>query len=237
MNILIVATSHTQLGDTGRKTGLWLEELAFPYYIFKDAGGVMVLASPKGGEVPLDPKSESILASTPTIRRFQKDPEGISLLEHSLPLEEVKADNYDMVYVGGGHGALWDFPDCAPLRQLLNDFIGQQKIIGLVSHGVAALLALQNGSTGEPFVKGRRLTAFSNGEQKVAGLTDVVPFSLESRLVADGAIYTRGDDFRTHTVMDGKIISGQNPVSSLDVSRKMLALLKDSTKGVAAVRP
>jgi putative intracellular protease/amidase len=234
MNILIVATSHTQLGDTGRKTGLWLEELAFPYYIFKDSGGVMVLASPKGGEVPLDPKSESILASTPTIRKFQKDPEGISLLEHSLALAEVKADDYDMVYVGGGHGALWDFPDNAALRQLLDHFIARQKVIGLVSHGVSALLALQNHSTGEPFVKGRRLTAFSNSEQKVAGLTDVVPFSLESRLVADGAIYTKGDDFRTHTVTEGKIISGQNPISSLDVSRRMLALLKETTKGVPA---
>lgn len=237
MNILIVATSHTQLGDTGRKTGLWLEELAFPYYIYKDAGATMVLASPQGGPVPLDPKSESILASTPTIRKFQKDPEGISLLEHSLSLAEVKADDYDMVYVGGGHGALWDFPDCAALKQLLDHFIVQQKVIGLVSHGVSALLALQNNSTGEPLVKGRHLTGFSNSEQKIVGLTDVVPFSLESRLVADGAIYTKGDDFRTHTVTDGKIISGQNPISSLEVSRKMLALLKESTKGVAAVRP
>jgi putative intracellular protease/amidase len=236
MNILIVATSHTELGDTGRKTGLWLEELAFPYYIFKDAGAVMVLASPKGGAVPLDPKSESILASTPTIRKFQKDPEGISLLAHSLSLAEVKAEDYDMIYVGGGHGALWDFPDNKALATLLDDFIGHQKIIGLVSHGVAALLALQNISTGEPFVKGRHLTAFSNSEQQVAGLTDVVPLSLESRLVANGAVYTKGDDFRTHTVMDGKIISGQNPISSLDVSRKMLALLKETTKGMAAVR-
>jgi putative intracellular protease/amidase len=234
MNILIVATSHTALGDTGRKTGLWLEELAFPYYIFKDAGATMVLASPKGGPVPLDPKSESILASTPTIRRFQKDPEGISLLAHSLVLEDVKAENYDMVYVGGGHGALWDFPDNRVLQTLLNDFIRQDKIIGLVSHGVAALLALHNISTGEPFMKGRWLTAFSNSEQQVVGLTAVVPFSLESRLVADGAIYGKGDDFRTHTVTDGKIITGQNPISSLDVSRKMLALLKESTKTMAA---
>jgi putative intracellular protease/amidase len=234
MNILIVATSHTALGDTGRKTGLWLEEIAFPYYIYKDAGAVLVLASPFGGPVPLDPKSESILASTPTIRRFQKDPDGISLLAHSLVLEEVKAEDYDMVYVGGGHGALWDFPDNKVLQTLLNDFIGQEKIIGLVSHGVAALLALKNTSTGEPFVKGRHLTGFSNSEQKVVGLTEVVPFSLESRLIADGAIYTKGDDFRTHTVTDGKIISGQNPISSLDVSRKMLALLKETTKAVPA---
>jgi len=235
MKILIIATSHEQLGDTGRKTGLWLEELAFPYYVYKDAGAVIVLASPRGGAVPLDPKSESILASTPTIRRFQKDPEGVALLAHSIPLSAVKAEDYDMVYVGGGHGALWDFPENEELKELLQSFIRQQKVIGLVSHGVAALLALQN-SVGEPFVKGRHLTAFSNSEQQVAGLTAVVPFSLESKLVAEGAFYTRGDDFRTHTVTDGRLICGQNPISSLEVSRKMLASLKESTKEMAAAR-
>jgi putative intracellular protease/amidase len=235
MKILIVATSHEQLGDTGRKTGLWLEEIAFPYYVFKDAGAVMVLASPRGGEVPLDPKSESILASTPTIRRFQKDPEGISLLAHSIALTEIKAENFDMVYVAGGHGALWDFAENEVLKELLQTFIRQQKVVGLVSHGVAALLALQTG-TGEPFVKGRHLTAFSNSEQQVAGLTAVVPFSLESKLVAEGAVYTKGDDFRTHTVTDGKLICGQNPISSLELSRKMLALLKESTKEMAPSR-
>ena len=235
MKILIVATSHEQLGDTGRKTGLWLEELAFPYYVFKDAGAVMALASPRGGTVPLDPKSESILASTPTIRRFQKDPEGISLLAHSMALSDVKAEDFDMVYVAGGHGALWDFPENEVLKELLQAFIRHQKVVGLVSHGVAALLALSN-FAGEPFVKGRHLTAFSNSEQQVAGLTAVVPFSLESKLVAEGAIYTKGDDFRTHTVTDGKLICGQNPISSLEVSRKMLALLKESTKEMAPSR-
>jgi putative intracellular protease/amidase len=235
MKILIVATSHEQLGDTGRKTGLWLEELAFPYYVFKDAGAVMVLASPRGGAVPLDPKSESILASTPTIRRFQKDPEGISLLAHSIALADVKTEEFDMVYVAGGHGALWDFPENEVLKELLQAFIRQQKVVGLVSHGVAALLDLPSFG-GEPFVKGRHLTAFSNSEQQVAGLTTVVPFSLESKLVADGAFYTKGDDFRTHTVTDGKLICGQNPISSLEVSRKMLALSKESTKEMAAAR-
>jgi len=237
MKILIVATSHEQLGDTGRKTGLWLEELAFPYYVFKDAGAVVVLASPRGGAVPLDPKSESILASTPTIRRFQKDPEGISLLAHSIALPNVKTEDFDfdMVYVCGGHGALWDFPENEALKELLQAFIRQQKVIGLVSHGVAALLVLQN-SAGEPFVKGRHLTAFSNSEQQVAGLTAVVPFSLESKLVAEGAFYSKGDDFRTHTVTDGKLICGQNPISALEVSRKMLALSKESTKELAIAR-
>ncbi|HEV3325833.1 MAG TPA: type 1 glutamine amidotransferase domain-containing protein [Puia sp.] len=235
MKILIVATSHEQLGDTGRKTGLWLEELAFPYYVFKDAGAVMVLASPRGGVVPLDPKSESILASTPTIRRFQKDPEGISLLAHSIALPDVKVEDFDMVYVAGGHGALWDFPENEVLKELLQAFIRHQKVVGLVSHGVAALLALQNFG-GEPFVKGRHLTAFSDSEQQVAGLTAVVPFSLESKLVAEGALYTKGDDFRTHTVTDGRLICGQNPISSLDVSRRMLALLKESTKEMVPSR-
>jgi putative intracellular protease/amidase len=118
MKILIVATSHTQLGDTGRKTGVWLEELAIPYYIFKEAGAVLTLATPKGGEIPLDPKSESILASTPTIRRFQKDSEAISDCAHSIVLDTLKAVDFDMVYVAGGHGALWDFPDNPNLKEL-----------------------------------------------------------------------------------------------------------------------
>jgi putative intracellular protease/amidase len=226
MKIAIVSTSHTQLGDTGRKTGLWLEELAIPYYIFKEIGATLTISSPLGGPVPLDPKSESILASTPTIRRFQKDPEAISDLAHSTPLETLKAENFDMIYVCGGHGALWDLPENTALRALLEDFSRQHKIIGVVSHGVAALLNLQNGM-GEAFVKGRKLTAFSNSEQQVAGLTAVVPFSLESTLVAAGASYTKGPDFRNYTVTDGSLVSGQNPISAQEVSRAMLALLKE----------
>jgi putative intracellular protease/amidase len=226
MKIAIVTTSHTQLGDTGRKTGLWLEELAIPYYIFKEGGASLTIASPLGGEVPLDPKSESTLASTPTIRRFQKDPEAISDLGHSTTLEMLKAEDYDMVYVTGGNGALWDFPENNALKQLLEDFNRQHKIIGVVSHGVAALLSLRN-DKGEPFVKGRNVTGYSNSEQQVAGLTAVVPFSLESKLIEAGAFYTKGPDYRAYIVTDSSLICGQNAISSLEVSRKMLALLKE----------
>lgn len=226
MKIAIVTTSHTQLGDTGRKTGLWLEELAIPYYIFKESGATLTIASPLGGTVPLDPKSESTLASTPTIRRFQKDPEAISDLDHSTALEMLKAEDYDMVYVTGGNGALWDFPENTALKELLEDFNRQHKIIGVVSHGVAALLSLQN-DKGEPFVKGRNVTGYSNSEQQVAGLTAVVPFSLESKLINAGAFYTKGPDYRAYIVTDSSLVCGQNAISSLEVSRKMLALLKE----------
>lgn len=229
MKIVIVATSHTQLGDTGRKTGLWLEELAIPYYIFKEAGAAVTIATPLGGPVPLDPKSESIMASTPTIRRFQKDQEAISDLAHSTPLDTLIAENFDMVFVAGGHGAMWDFPEDKSLRLLLEDFNRQHKIMGVVSLGAAALIHLQN-NMGEPFVKGRRVTAFSNSEQQVAGLTAVVPFSLESALVAAGAIYTKGSDFKNYTVTDGNLVCGQNPISAQDVSRGMLAILKEYQK-------
>jgi putative intracellular protease/amidase len=227
MKILIVATSHTQLGDTGRKTGVWLEELAIPYYIFKEAGAVLTLASPQGGEIPLDPKSESILASTPTIRRFQKDLEAISDCAHSIPLNTLKAVDFDMVYVTGGNGALWDFPDNPILKELLQDFDRQHKILGFVSQGVAALLDLQN-NAGEDFVKGRNLTAYSDSEQQVAGLTAVVPFSLESKLAAAGAVYTKGPDYRPYTVTDSNLIFGQNPISAREVSRGMITLAKNN---------
>jgi putative intracellular protease/amidase len=227
MKILIVATSHTQLGDTGRKTGVWLEELAIPYYIFKEAGAILTLASPRGGEIPLDPKSESILASTPTIRRFQKDLEAISDCAHSIPLNTLKAVDFDMVYVTGGNGALWDFPDNPILKELLQDFDRQHKILGLVSQGVAALLGLQN-NAGEDFVKGRNLTAYSDSEQQVAGLTAVVPFSLESKFAAAGAVYTKGPDYRPYTVTDNNLIFGQNPISAREVSRGMLTLAKNN---------
>jgi putative intracellular protease/amidase len=234
MKVLIVATSHAQLGDSTRRTGLWLEELVIPYYIFKEAGAVVTIASPLGGAIPLDPKSESILASTPTIRRFQKDLTSVSDLSHSIPLSELKAEDFDMVFVAGGHGAMWDFRENTALKELLGDFNRQHKITGFVCHGVAALLGLQD-DRAEPFVKGRRLTAFSNSEEEVAGLTAVVPFSLESELVAAGALYSKSTDYRTYTVTDGNLICGQNSISSQDVSKSMLALLKNSHLQASAV--
>jgi putative intracellular protease/amidase len=234
VKILIILTSHEQLGDTGRKTGLWLESLAIPYYTFKDAGATMTFASPQGGPVPLDPKSESIIASNSTIRRFQKDLEATSDLSHSIALHTLKAEDFDMLFLPGGHGPLWDFPNNDPLRHLLEDFIRQGKIMGLVAHGVSALLSLHN-AIEEPFVKGRQLTAFCNSEEQVAGLTAIVPFSLESMLTNLGAAYSKGPDFTPHIVTDGLIITGQNPASSLEVGRRMLALLKETQKKIQPV--
>jgi putative intracellular protease/amidase len=231
MKLLIIATSHEQLGDTGRKTGLWLGELAIPYYIFKEAGAVITLASPKGGPIPLDPKSESIIASTAIIRRFQKDPEAISLLSHSISLDTLlRAEDFDLVFITGGHGPMWDFPENPLLRQLVEDFDRQHKIIGAVCHGVAALVSPKN-QLGEALVKGRHLTAFSNTEEKASGLTgENLPFSLESSLVASGANYSKGADYTSHAVTDGNLITGQNPASSPEVAKRMLALLKESQK-------
>jgi putative intracellular protease/amidase len=232
MKLLIITTSHEDLGTTGRKTGLWLEELAVPYYLFKDIGASITLASPLGGAVPVDPKSESIIASTSTIRRFQKDLEVSSWLAHSIPLNTLQASDFDMVFLAGGHGAMWDFPDNGSLTQLLEDFSRQGKVIGLVSHAVAALVSMK-ASDGEPFVKGKDLTAFSNTEEEGSGLMGVVPFALESKLVAFHAYYSKSADYICHSVASGRVITGQNPASSGAVVKKMLALQKE----VVSTRP
>lgn len=233
IKILIIATSHGQMGDTNRKTGLWLEELAVPYYIFKDAGALLTLASPKGGLVPLDPKSESIIVANSTTRRFQKDPETIDMMANSIILGTQKAEDFDLVFLPGGHGPMWDFCDNQPLKLILEDFNRQDRLIGAVSHGVAGLLALKN-KLGEPLVKGRQLTAFSNSEERVSGLTEVVPFLLESVLVSLGASYTKSQDFVSHVVIDGNIVSGQNSASAKEVAKKLLVCLKELPKKAEA---
>jgi putative intracellular protease/amidase len=226
VKILIIASSHEQLGNTGRKTGSWLEALAIPYYIFKEAGGIITFGSPLGGPLPLDPKSESIIVSTSTTRRFQKDQEVIDELSHSIPLGNLHAADFDMALLAGGHGPLWDFTGNEILKRFLEDMNGQGKIIGLISHGMSGLLSLQN-SVGKPFVRDRHLTAFSDSEEQVAGLTGIVPFSLESSLFSSGAFYTKGPDFCSYAVTDKNIVSGQNPASSKEVSRRMVALFKE----------
>src|SRR5450432_831405 len=234
IKILIVATSHAQMGSTSNKAGLWLETLAVPYYIFKEAGMLLTLASPKGGPVPLDPKSESIIVSTSTTKRFQKDPEAIAFLEHALPLSTQIAQDFDLVYLPGGHGPMWDFTCNSHLKELLEDFNRQGKPIGAVSHGVASLVTAMN-DLGEPLMKGRQLTAFSNAEEQLSGLTAVVPFSLESALVALGSSYSKGVNFEAYTVTDGNIITGQNAASAKEVARKLLLLLKGMPKKAEAL--
>jgi len=236
VKILIITTSHEQFGDTGRKTGVWLEELAVPYYIFKDAGADITLASPLGGPIPIDPKSESIIASTSTIRRFQKDLEVTSLMAHSIPLGTLRAFDYDMVFLPGGHGAIWDLAGDDLLVQLLEDFDRQRKVIGLLSYAASVLISMKDGD-GEPFIKGKDLTGPSNTEEQLAGLTGMLPFSLESKMIAGKAYYSKAANYVGHTVVNRNIVTGQNPASSAEVAKKMLLVLKEAARDKPVPQP
>jgi putative intracellular protease/amidase len=225
--ILFVATSHDTMGETTASTGVWLEELAGPYYVFKDAGADITIASPKGGQVPLEPKSQSVLLITSSGKRFLKDQDAMDFLSLSVTLEEVNADNFDVVFLPGGHGAMWDLADNKILNQLLEAFNNSNKPIGSVSHGGVALLSLKN-NNGELLIKGKQLTAFSDIEEDSAGLTKIVPFLLEARLTLLGALYSKGESYLSHVVADGNLITGQNPASSSAVARKISFLLQNS---------
>jgi putative intracellular protease/amidase len=225
--ILFVTTSHDKMGETPASTGVWLEELASAYYVFKDAGAEITLASPKGGPVPIEPKSQSIMLITSSGKRFLKDQDAMDALSKSCTLEEVNADNFDVVFLPGGHGAMWDLADNKILKQLLEAFNNSNKPIGSVCHGVVALLSLQN-DKGELLIKGRQLTAFSDIEEESAGLTKIVPFLLEGRLALLGALYSKGESYLSHIVTDGNLITGQNPASSIDVARKISVLVQNS---------
>ena len=221
IKVLFITTSHDQMGNTGKMTGAWLEELATPYYILKDAGAEVTLASPNGGAVPLDPKSQSIMVATSNTKRFLKDEEAMRFLSHSVILEEINADDFDMVFLPGGHGPLWDIDGNKTVKQLLETFNNDGKLIAAVCHGVVGLLAIQD-DTGALVIKGKQLTGFSNTEEDSAGLTSIVPVLLETELVTRGALYTKGANHTPHVVADGNIITGQNAVSSEAVAKKML---------------
>ena len=223
--VLFIATSHDKIGDTNDETGVWLEEIAVPYYVFKDAGTEVILASPKGGRVPLDPKSRSIILATFDTKRFLKDEEAMYFLSHSMLLKDVLADDYDVIFLPGGHGPMWDLADNKTLKKLLEAFNEKNKPIGAVCHGVVGLLSLQN-EKGESWIRGKQLTCFSNSEEKLSGLTEQVPFLLETRLVSLGALYSKGDDYVGHVMSDGNIITGQNPASSKEVAQKIMALVQ-----------
>jgi putative intracellular protease/amidase len=227
IKVLFIATSHDKLGDTGHKTGLWLEELAAPYYLFKDGGAEVTLASPLGGQVPLDPKSQSIIVATSSTKRFLKDVEAMNFVSHSVVLEEIKADDFNVVFLTGGHGAMWDIAGNKTVKHLLEAFNKSNKPIAAVCHGVAGLLALQN-DNGELLIKGKQLTGFSNSEEESSGLTNTVPFLLETQLVSNGALYSKGDNYFQHTVIDGNIITGQNAASSAEVAKKIAALAQNN---------
>ena len=211
VNCLLITTSNDRLGATGNKTGVWMEDLAAAYFIFRDAGEYITFASPKGGHIPVDPN---------TIR-FQLDAQAMYHFLHALPLKEIKAEDFDMVFVVGGYGAMWDLPGSEWVKKLLDHFIEANKPIGLVGHAVVALTSLTQ-KNGEPFVKGRRLTAFSNSEEELSGLAEEPPFLLASKLLSLGAIYSSGAEFASYVVVDGNIITGQNPASSVETAHRLL---------------
>ena len=225
MNILMVLTSHDQLGDTGKKTGFWLEEFAAPYYVFKDAGASVTLASPKGGQPPLDPKSDDPDAQTDDTRRFKADPEAQAALASTVVLSSVKAEDFDAVFYPGGHGPLWDLANDADSIALIEAFAKADKPTGFVCHAPGVLKSV-NGPDGKPLVNGRKVTGFTNSEEEAVGLTDVVPFLVENVLIANGGDYSRGPDWGSYVVTDGKLVTGQNPSSSRAAAQALLDRLE-----------
>ncbi len=225
MKILIVLTSHDTLGTSGEKTGFWVEEFAAPYYVFADAGAAITIASPKGGQPPVDPKSEAADAQTADTQRFYKDNIAIDLVAHSLKLSDIDQTDYDGVFYPGGHGPLWDLANDKDSINLIEDFYNDQKPIAFVCHSPAALVNVKT-KDGEPLVKGKQLTGFSNTEEEAVKLTKVVPFLLEDELTKHGAHYTKGKDWESYVKQDGLIITGQNPGSSAAAAKLLLQTLE-----------
>jgi len=226
MKVLMVLTSHDQLGNTGKKTGFWLEEFAAPYYTFKDAGAQLTLASPKGGQPPLDPKSDEPDAQTAATERFRKDSAAQSALSSTVLLSSVKAEDFDAVFYPGGHGPLWDLAEDQHSITLIEAFYKAGKPVATVCHAPGVLRHVKD-ADGQPLVKGKRVTGFSNTEEEAVQLTDVVPFLVEDMLKANGGIYSKGADWASYVTTDGLLLSGQNPASSEATAEALLAALKN----------
>ncbi len=224
MKVLIVLTSHDELGTTGKKTGFWLEELAAPYYTFKDAGAEIVLASPKGGQPPLDPKSNEPDFKTDATRRFEADADANAQLANTVRLDSVLQADFDTVFYPGGHGPLWDLAEDAHSIALIEAFIAAGKPVALVCHAPGVLRDVKT-ADGAPLVQGKNVTGFTNTEEEGVGLTDVVPFLVEDMLKAAGGIYTKGPDWGSYVVTDGLLITGQNPASSEEAAQVLLKQL------------
>ncbi|MEQ3530729.1 type 1 glutamine amidotransferase domain-containing protein [Pseudoalteromonas sp. XMcav11-Q] len=222
--ILMVLTSHAELGNTGEKTGFWIEEFAAPYYAFVDAGVEVTLASPKGGQPPIDPKSEQPDFQTDSTKRYFDDQKTQELVANTLPLAEVNAADFDAVFYPGGHGPLWDVATDTNSIQLISAFLAADKPVGTVCHATAVLMDVKT-TSGEYLVKGKVVSGFTNSEEAAVGLTDVVPFLLEDELVKRGADFQKVDDWNVFAVRDGLIFTGQNPASSELVAEKMLTYL------------
>ena len=225
MKVLMVLTSHGDLGNTGEKTGFWIEEFAAPYYVLADAGAEITIASPKGGQPPVDPKSESPDAQTPATKRFYSDMEAIDKVAHTEKLSEVNPSDYDAVFYPGGHGPLWDLANDTVSVSLIVDFYRNNKPVAFVCHALAALVNVK-APNGEPLVKGKEVTGFSNAEEEAINLTNVVPFLLEDEIKRLGGNYSNGANWGVHVKTDGLLITGHNPASSEAAANAFLEVLQ-----------
>lgn len=225
MKILFVLTSHDQLGDTGKKTGFWVEEFAAPYYALLDKGAEITVATPKGGQAPIDPSSDTEDTQTKDTKRFKEDKEAQEVIANTKVLADVNANDFDAVFYPGGHGPLWDLANDLTSVKLIETFNEQEKPIAFVCHAPAALKRV-SGTDGNPLVKGKKVTGFTNSEEEAVQLTEIVPFLVEDMLQENGGIYSKKEDWAAYAVQDGNLITGQNPASSELVAEKLLAALK-----------
>ena len=224
MKILIVVTSHDKLGNTGRKTGFWLEEFAAPYYVFTDAGASVTVASPKGGQPPIDPKSDDPNNQTPAQTRIKADKAALAVLANTVRLDSVSADDFDTVFYSGGHGPMWDLAEDPVSIKLLETFYDSGKPIALVCHAPGVLRHVKH--NGEPLVKGKRVTGFTNEEEEEVHLTHVVPFLVEDELKKLGAHFEKKPNWESFAIIDGRLVTGQNPASSTAGAKALLSLFK-----------
>jgi putative intracellular protease/amidase len=229
MKVLMVITSHDRLGNTGRKTGFWLEELAAPYYVFKDAGVEVTLASPKGGQPPLDPKSNEANFRTDLTRRFEKDAVAQAQLDKTIRLDDVRQEDFDTVFYPGGHGPMWDLAEDAHSIKLIESFLAAGKTIAVVCHSTGALRHVRT-ADGKPLVQGREVTGFTDGEEEEVGLTKVVPFLVEDEMLKLGATFSKKANWAVHVVSDDLLITGQNPSSSGPAAKTLMAAVKQRAK-------
>lgn len=223
MKILMVLTSHDQLGNTGVKTGFWLEEFAAPYFVFKDAGVQLTLASPKGGQPPLDPKSDDPAKQTAAMKRFKQDEQAKKTLSQTVKLADMKAEDFDTVFYPGGHGPMWDLAESADSIKLLESFYNAEKPIALVCHSPGVLRHVKY--KGVPLIKDKHVTGFTNGEEGEMKLTKVVPFLVEDELLRLGAIFEKKANWESFVVVDGRLVTGQNPASSTAGAQSLLKLM------------
>lgn len=225
MKILLVLTSHDQLGNTGEKTGFWLEEFAAPYYVFKDAGATLTVASPKGGQPPLDPKSDAADAQTDATKRFKADDEARQVLASTVKLDSVSGADYDAVFYPGGHGPLWDLAEDKKSIELIESMYAAGKPVALVCHA-PGVLRHTKAANGEPLVKGKSVAGFTNTEEEAVQLTDIVPFLVEDMLKENGGDYSKGADWAPYVTQAGNLITGQNPASSEPAAEALLEMLR-----------